>query len=139
MRMSISYQYNNKRQQSSGQADFETKGSIQSNEPCKVTFRMIPLIALRTMPSDWFTAQGTGLNTDGLIFHYKNDIAIGNLLELKMILPNITSTIHSIGKVVHTIKPHNSSLFCITVKFTRISEHDKKRIQGVRKHVTIKI
>ncbi|KAA3598841.1 MAG: hypothetical protein D8M57_12700 [Candidatus Scalindua sp. AMX11] len=131
MRRSISYTYNNLRSKNSPQTNPETVDSKRFNEPFGVTFRIIPLIALRSMHSDWVTAQGDVLDGRAFVFHYKSDIGSGTLLELKISLPRTSSTVHCIGKVIRTRKSLHSSLFCITIEFIKISERGKKMIHGL--------
>jgi hypothetical protein len=130
MRRSISYNYNKERSKNSQNGNPETVDSKRFNEPFGVTFRIIPLISLRTMHSDWIPVQGDDLGATGIVFQYKSDIEFGTLLELKITLPRTTTTVHCIGKVIRTRKPLHSSLFCITTEFIKISEQDKAIIHG---------
>ncbi|MDR4503658.1 MAG: hypothetical protein MRK01_02555 [Candidatus Scalindua sp.] len=129
MRRSISYQYNKQKPKRSPQTNSQALNSKGFDGYFRVSFRIIPLIALKSMHPDWVTVQGNGLDTEGLVFHYKNTIASGTLLELKIMHPKITSTVNCIGKVIRVSKPRNSSLFCVTAEFIKISEQDKETIR----------
>lgn len=129
--MSISYQYNNRKPpKSPPKTNSKAIDSKSFNGHFRVVFRIIPLIILNSMHADWITVQANGLDTEGLVFPYKEDIALGTLLELKIMLPKIRSTMNCIGKVTRTSKSRNSPLFCVAAEFIKISDEDKEIIKS---------
>ncbi|MCP5003208.1 MAG: hypothetical protein GY941_04535 [Planctomycetes bacterium] len=128
--MSNSNNYNSKRLESSPQINPKTIDLNWANEPFRVSFRTIPLIALSPMHFDWVMVQGIGLDRDGLEFCYEDNITSGTLLELKIMHPEATSTLHCIGKVIQSGKSCHSPLFNIASEFIKLGERGKELIQS---------
>ncbi|MDR4505197.1 MAG: PilZ domain-containing protein [Candidatus Scalindua sp.] len=98
--------------------------------PFMVSFRIIPLVAKRTVDDNWDTVTIQDFGAGGVYFHYAEDIGIGELLDLKIGYPIITPIVHCVGKVVRVEESPSSFPFSIAIEFTAINSEEKEIIRN---------
>jgi len=83
------------------------------------------IIQMVTFPQDGFYSLSfkcVSISGNGMKFSFKNNLSLGDILELKMILRTYKPiALYVYGKVVHVEKQTDG--YCVSVQFIRIDDH----------------
>ncbi|GJQ59234.1 MAG: hypothetical protein D8M57_05145 [Candidatus Scalindua sp. AMX11] len=99
--------------------------------PLRITFRLIPLIAMRKIPNVWNRVTVMRVGTEGFRFSHNEHLEVGSLIDLKIDFPGIGYTTHCIGEIDRTEQFQQSSLFSITVKIREMERQDKEFMETI--------
>ncbi len=108
--------------------DIERRKCKRKEKPYMVRFRTIPLVAKKTVSTDWNVGAVKNLSAGGMLFDYNKNLELDSLLDLKIDVSIVTPTINCVGKIIRIVESIPHSIFGIATEFTEIEEHEKEMI-----------
>ncbi len=92
----------------------------------KIPFPVMFRLRKKLFPSFWNMARAEDLGIMGMLFHYKNVLKIGSLIDVKIAISQNRRTINCIGKIVRTSNNPNASRSGIAIQFVYIGESERR-------------
>ncbi len=112
--------------------DRERRKCKRKEKPYMVRFRTIPLVAKKMVSTDWNVGAVKNLSAGGMLFDnnidYNKNLELDSLLDLKIDVSIVTSTINCVGKIIRIEELQPNSRLRIEIEFIGIGEQEKEMI-----------
>ncbi|MCP5003578.1 MAG: hypothetical protein GY941_06435 [Planctomycetes bacterium] len=107
-----------------GVKEIEKRKNQRVRWPFPVMFRR----KNKWFPSFWKLVTTKDLGIAGMLFHYKNTLKTGLLIDIKIGSSQTTRTINCIGKIIRTSNRPNDSLSGIAIQFVNIGNSERNML-----------
>ena len=108
--------------------ELEKREYTRAEKPFVLRLRIKPENDHKATSVGWNMVSANNLSAGGVFLYYVKELEIGTLVELKISIPESTTSIYCVGETIRTSKQPKSQIYEIAISFKEIENKERELI-----------